>query len=174
MMLLDFPELRQTFEWDCGAKALQATLTYYGIEVREELVIKYAKTNSKEGTSISDMLKVLKKYELDFEERSMSVENLKTYLDKKIPIIILLQAWNGKSTEYSNDFHDGHWVVAIGYDKDRIIFEDPYSFQRTFLKKEELEKRWHGKEEEKKILNYGIAVMGKKSSYSSDKIIHMD
>jgi ABC-type bacteriocin/lantibiotic exporter with double-glycine peptidase domain len=171
---LKFPELRQTYEWDCGAKALQAVLTYYGIEIREELLMKYAKTNSKDGTSISKMQYVLKKFELKFDAKQMTIKDLKNYIDRKIPVIILLQAWNGKILNYTNDFHDGHWVVAIGYDANKIIFEDPYSFERTFLKSKELEERWHAKEKDNIILNFGIAVFGKKPKYNPNKIIHMD
>lgn len=174
MTLLKFPELRQTYEWDCWAKALQAVLTYYGIEIREELLIRYAKTNSKEGTSTRNMINTLKKLKLNVDGRSMTIKDLKEYIDKKIPVIILLQAWNGKHIDYTNDFHDGHWVVAIGYNKNKIIFEDPYSFERVFLIDDELEKRWHAKENWTKILNFGIAVFGKKEIYNPNKVIHMD
>ncbi len=174
MKQLDFPQVRQTYGWDCGAKVLQAVLTYYGIEIREEFLIKYAKSNSKEGTSIPNMIHTLKKFKLKLDARKLTIKDLKDYIDRKIPIIILLQAWNSGNMDYTNDFHDGHWVVAMGYDKNKILFEDPYSFERTFLKNKEFEERWHGKEGREKILNYGIAVFGKKQIYNSKKIIHMD
>ncbi len=174
MKILDFPKLRQTFEYDCGAKALQSVLTYYGIEVAEELLIKLAKTNKKSGTSIKNMTSVLKKYNMQFDEKNMTIKDLKEYINKKIPVIILLQAWNNHTINYSNDFHDGHWVVVIGYGRTKLIFEDPYSFERTFLNNKELDERWHSKENGDKIFNYGIAVYGKKIKYNSKKIIHMN
>ena len=174
MKQLDFPELRQTYEWDCGAKALQAILAYYGIEVREELLIKYAKTNSKEGTSIARIQYVLERFKLKFDAKKMTIKDLKNFIDKGIPVIILLQAWSRKKLDYTNDFHNGHWAVAMGYDTNKIIFEDPYSFERTFLKNKELKERWHAKEKGSIILNYGIAVFGKKRKYNPNKIIHMD
>lgn len=173
MKKLDFPVLNQTYEWDCGPKALQAVLRYYGIDVRAEILIKYAKTDDKEGTLSSNMVNVLKRFKMKIEVKGMTIDDLIYYIDKKTPVIILLQAWGPKGVDYSNDFENGHWVIVIGYDKSRIIFEDPYSFKRTFLKKEELKKRWHSKENNKKILNYGIAVFGKKK-YNPRKIIHMD
>ena len=30
-----FPELRQTYTYDCGVSCLQAVLAYYGIQIRE-------------------------------------------------------------------------------------------------------------------------------------------
>ena len=174
MKILEFPELRQTYEYDCGANALQGILAYYGMEIREELIIKSAKTNKIYGTSIFWMEKTLEKYNLKFDWKKMTVKDLKKYIDKKIPIIILLQARNWKEVDYTKDFKDGHRVVAIWYDWEEIIFEDPYSLERTFLSESELKKRRHSKEKNKKIMNYGIAVYGKKPSYDEDKLIHMD
>jgi len=174
MKLLDFPELRQTYRYDCGAKALQAVLAYYGIEIREELIMKYAKTNSKEGTLLPGMLSVLKKHSLTYDSRKMTLKDVTAYINNNIPVIILVQAWSGKSIDYTNDYHDGHWVVAIGYDTSKIVFEDPYSFKRTYIENKELETRWHSEEDGKKIINHGIAVFGKKSTYNSGNIVHMD
>lgn len=174
MKILEFPQLRQTFEWDCGAKALQSVLVYYGIEIREELLIQYAETNSEEGTSRANMIRVLEKYALHTEAKSMTIEDLRTYIDAETPILILIQAWSEKNIDYTTDFHDGHWAVAIGYDKNTIIFEDPYSFQKVFLSNTELENRWHSEEDGEKVFHYGIAVFGKDPSYDSSKIIHMD
>ncbi|MEK6969387.1 MAG: peptidase C39 family protein [Nanoarchaeota archaeon] len=174
MKQLDFPTLRQTYGYDCGAAALQTILAYYGLNIRGELIIKLAKTNKKKGTSISGMLYVLKKYNLQFDAKKMSMATLKNYLNKKIPVILLLQAWNGKPIDYTSDFKDGHWVVLVGYDKQKFIFEDPYVFEHTFLTEQELKKRWHSEQNGKKIFNYGIAVYGKEPVYNSKKIIHLD
>ena len=174
MIQLDFPGLTQSYEWDCGAKALQAVIAYFGIEIREELLIKYAKTNSKDGTSIADMTNTLKKFKLKFDARNMTINDLKGYIDQKMPILILLQAWSEKKIDYAKAFDHSHWVVAIGYDRNRIIFEDPHAFDRTFLENKELEERWHAEENGTKIFNYGIAVFGKNPNYRNNKIIHMD
>lgn len=174
MKQLNFPDLRQINNYDCGANALQAVLAYYGIEVGEELLLKLAKTDRRKGTTIAGMLNVLKKYGLKFDSDSMTIESLKKYISKEIPVIVLLQAWGKKSVQYANDYHDGHWVVAIGYDDKKIFFEDPYTFKRTFLSNQELEDRWHAKEGDKKVINHGIAVYGKKPTYNYKKLIHMD
>jgi uncharacterized protein YvpB len=41
---------------------------------------------------------------------------------------VLIQAWKDENdtTPYPNDFEDGHYVVAIGYDKKNFFFEDPW------------------------------------------------
>lgn len=176
MVLLDFPELRQTYNYDCGATALEAVLAYYGIEVREELILKCAKTTKKYGTSIDGMVNTIKKYGLNCQSEIMTIENLKGCISKKIPVILLLQAWTDKKhINWLSDNSDEHYVVAIGYDKNNIYFEDPYSFRRTFLPYGELQNRWHDIDEnEKRYINHGIAVFGKKPKFNSKDVIHMD
>lgn len=38
--MLNFPELRQTYGYDCGAKATEAVLAYFGMDIREDLIMK--------------------------------------------------------------------------------------------------------------------------------------
>ncbi len=106
----------------------------------------------------------------------MSLDDVKSYVKKEIPVILLLQAWfENKKTNWVNDWSDGHYVVAIGYLKDKIIFEDPSSFKRTYLKYNELEERWHDVDSDgHKYFHYGIAIYGKPKKYDRDKIVHMD
>lgn len=177
MKLLDFPELRQTYDYDCGAIVLEAILVYYGIEKNEAPLIRMAKTNKKNGTSIKGITKTLTKFGLDYHSRAMTIKEVKEFINKKIPVILLVQAWtNKKNIDWKNSFSEGHYVIAIGYKGKKIIFEDPYSFKRTFLTEEELEERWHGIEERRKnkFHHHGIAVFGKDPIYNSKKIVHMD
>lgn len=172
--LLDFPQLRQSFEYNCGSKALQGVLIYYGIEVREESIMKDANTCHGVGTLICGIESVINKYKLQYDSRVMTVEDIEKHLNQKNPVLILLQAWGDNNPDYENYYEDGHWVVAIGYDKNNIYFEDPYAFKRTFLSKDELMGRWHAKQEDKIIKNHAIAIFGKNPDFDSYEIIHMD
>jgi ABC-type bacteriocin/lantibiotic exporter with double-glycine peptidase domain len=173
MKILSFPEFRQTYEYDCGAKALQAVLEYYGIDVSEGKIINLAKT-TKKGTSPKSVVNVIKRYKLKFKEGQLTISQIKKYLDKRIPVIILLQAWTEKKKfDWEKDWTDGHYVVAVGYGKNKVYFEDPYSVLRTYLTYKELNKRWHDKEDRKEYVHYGIAVYGKKPKFNPNKKIHM-
>jgi len=173
MKILKFPELRQTYTWDCGVCALQSILEYYGLDVRESVIMKLAKT-TKGGTSATGIKRVIKKYGLDFTAGQMTVAQIKKYLDKKTPVILLVQAWSDKKVDWEKDWADGHYVDAIGYDKKRIYFEDPSSVLRTYLTYKEFEKRWHdGSVKGRKYIHWGIAVFGKKPKYNPTKPIHM-
>jgi ABC-type bacteriocin/lantibiotic exporter with double-glycine peptidase domain len=173
MKTLKFPESKQAYFYDCGANALQSVLIYYGVVVREEKIMKLAGTKNK-GTPVAGMKAAAKKLNLDFKAGKMTVRGIKKYLDRNIPVILLIQAWPGKSkTNWKKDWTDGHYVVAIGYDSKKMYFEDPWTDYRTFLAHDELKKRWHASIYGKKHVNWGMAILGLKN-FVPPKPKHMD
>ena len=174
MKILNFPEYRQTYSYDCGAKSAQSVLTYYGIDVQEGKVMKIAGT-TRGGTYIHGITKVMHKYGIKCKVKQMTIEEVKKNINKKRPVILVLQAWkNKKTTKYEKDWKDGHYVVAIGYKKNKIIFEDPSSIERTYLNEDELKKRWHDVDiKGKKYVNYGIICYGRSILFNLKKLIHM-
>ena len=132
MTLLEFPELRQVCSYDCGACSLTSVLTYYGIDAREDQVLKLSGT-TEDGANVADILRVLDHHGLAHKAGYMMAEEVKAAIDRREPVILTLQAYRDSSKPYHECWKDGHYVVAIGYDGDRIIFEDPSSFKRTWL-----------------------------------------
>lgn len=125
MKIKKFLELRQTYFWGCGAKAMQAVLAYYGIDVHEEAIMKLAGT-TKTGTPVKGLKKVVKKYGLKCEAGKMTIEEVKNYIKKRIPVIILLQVWTIKeNVDWGKHWTDGHYAVVVGYNKKKMYFEDP-------------------------------------------------
>ena len=177
MKILNFPDLRQIYDYDCGANAAQSVLDYYGIDKKESEITKIAGT-TKAGTSIKGVIKALKKYGLKTKKGEMTVEQIKKFIDRKIPVILLVQAWTKQEKpDWEKDWKDGHYVIAIGYGKHKFYFEDPTSELRTYMVYKELDKRWHDIDtgiKRKKYVHFGIAVYGKKPSYSLKKKIHME
>jgi predicted double-glycine peptidase len=173
--LLDIPDTRQTFNYDCGAKAVQTVLAYYGVDAREDKLMKQMGT-TEEGTAVVEVIRALEGAGLEVEHGKMTVDRLKEAIDQKWPVILPLQAWaeDPMSIDWVTDEEDGHYVIAIGYDGDRIFFEDPSSFRRVYLSEEEFLKRWHDKDEDGIIYcKYGIVAKGK-PEYDSSKFVHMD
>lgn len=175
MRILDFPVLRQTFSYDCGAKAIQAVLVYYGIEIREDKIIKSART-CEEGTPIDGVVETVNKYGLKYISKKMSISDIKMFINKEIPVIVIIQAWADKeNVDWENSWDYGHYTTVIGYDSEKIYFSDPSSFKRVFLYYEEFEQRWHDVDiNGKKVMNHGIAIYGKKNTYNSKNIRHLD
>ena len=68
-----------------------------------------------------------------------------------------------------------NYVVCIGYSSDRIIFEDPSSYTRTYLSFNELEERWHDRDDNNKKDPESVSIVIKgKPKFKSNKIVHMD
>jgi ABC-type bacteriocin/lantibiotic exporter with double-glycine peptidase domain len=180
--ILEFPELRQVFNYDCGACALQSVLAYYGVEKREdELIAKMETTKTEEiniGTRIAAIKDAALYYGLDCRVvHGMTIEQVTELLDKNIPTIILLQAWRDFTnlSKWKADFKDGHYVVAVGYEGTNMTFEDPSSFCRTYLSFEEMKERWHAVNDknQKDFVSVGIVVIGT-PVFDHNKKIHMD
>jgi predicted double-glycine peptidase len=176
--VLEFPELRQTFNYDCCASALQSVLVYYGIEKRENELMKLLNTTEADGTKLADLKKTIEYYGLECKMiKGMTPEDIVNYIKKKTPVIVLLQAWRDfdANPNWKEDYNDGHFVVAIGYDINKIIFDDPASFCRTYLTFDELRERWHDTNDNniKDPDSIGIVVVGQ-PTFKMDKCIHMD
>jgi len=164
-MIEHFPLLRQAYNYDCGVVAAQAILTYFGFDLRESNLIKISGANKKKGTTIYGITKIFEHFGVKTKVKRLTIKDLKMYLRKKIPVILSLQAQSPRrKVDYENDWVDGHYVVAIGYDSNKIFFEDPsYALSRTFLSYHQLEKRWHDIDGHHKIYeNLSIVPIYKK------------
>lgn len=177
--MLDFPETRQTFNFDCGAAACKAVLNYYGVDIIEADLMKKLGT-CKDGTPADSIVKVCRECELDVKDGVMTVEELKQAVKDGFPVIIALQAWTEEDDiDWTKAWDDGHYVVAVGYGDGKIIFEDPSDFNRQYLSDDELMERWHDtgvdgtSEDGKKFIQYGIVVKGK-PKFESDKAKKME
>jgi ABC-type bacteriocin/lantibiotic exporter with double-glycine peptidase domain len=173
MKILKFPNLRQAYNYDCGASVAQSILAYYGIDEKRGAIMKLAGT-TKSGTRIKGIKKVFKRYGLKTKSGKFTILGLKEYIAQKNPVILLLQAWTkDKKVNWGENWKDGHYVVAIGYDKNKIYFSDPSSVYITYLSEKELKKRWHDRYQNKKYINFAMAVFGKKPAYNPNKKIKM-
>ena len=132
MECIEYPELRQTYCYDCGACALSSVLVYYGIDLREEEIMLMAGT-TEDGTDIGGICEILSHFGFDYVAGKTSIEDIKLAIEHGFPVIITIQAYKSGSKSYSECWDDGHYVVAIGYDKHRIYFEDPANFGHSFI-----------------------------------------
>jgi len=169
--LLDLPNVRQGEKWSCGAIALQTVLVYYGIDEREGDLIDELKTDE-DGTNPDNIVKYCHKIGLKTDVMdNMEVEDLISYIDDEIPVIIEIQAWkDDKKIKYEDDWKSGHFTVVVGYTKKEIILSDPSSFTLTYITFKDLMKRWHDVDGKEKHIQSGIAIYGKKPVFDKDKI----
>lgn len=178
--ILEFPESRQSTNFSCGASSIQSVLYYYGIEVREDKLIKLfdAKPTNivHSGIDPDHMKDKLEKiWKLSVDMRTMSLDDIREYLDRNIPVILAMQAWRGEdrandSIDYSKSYSDGHYIVAIGYSDKHMIFDDPSILSnRAYLPFDELEQRWHDEDYHgNKFEHLGLAVYGKEPVFDKN------
>jgi predicted double-glycine peptidase len=169
---LDFPTARQDNTYNCGSTSVQTMLAYYGIDERQNDLDKELKA-SKDGVSYTNMIEVFNKKGLKTSSGRMNQEILKQFLDKNIPVIILIQAYKNTKTYTRDSYKDGHYVTVIGYDGTKFIVEDPSLNNKIgYIPFNELDIRWHGigQHEKDKLDFFGIAVSGKESKFESGKI----
>ena len=125
--MIDLPSGRQTFDYDCGAKALQLVMAYYGVDVREDELIESLRCDS-DGVSVNKMITVAR--DKGFEVTAgagFSIEQIRQLVDENRPVIVLVQAWAERYMtleDWWKDVDDGHYVVVIGHAGSIIVFED--------------------------------------------------
>jgi predicted double-glycine peptidase len=168
---------RQTFDFDCGAKALQIVMAYYGVDIREDELIQELGTG-KDGTCVDRMISVAEaKGFLVKARQHWSIRDVKHYIDKGHPVIVLLQAWAERYMtlkDWRNDYEDGHYAVVIGHAKGVLLFEDPASFRRTWLREYEFLARWHDSDSNtnRKYEQFGMVLLGREPVKQTAE--HMD
>jgi len=121
MPILTFPDTRQTDDFDCGAAALQSVLCYYGIEFDEAEMVEKLRTDKEEGTRIRNLIWFARSLGLKVQARQMTIADLKAWIDRKAPVILLIQAWTDDAIDLSQTWDQGHYVVAIGYDDESLL-----------------------------------------------------
>jgi predicted double-glycine peptidase len=165
--MLAVPDVRQATDYTCGASALQAVLMYWGIEVREDELAKACRTTANDGTNRHSLIRVAKEYGLQVTAAApMSDATLRRHLDQGHPVILSLQAWSGvDKPDYAKRWEDGHYVVAIGYDQERLYVEDPSILgSKGWMTFKELDARWHDYDSgpDDRYTRLGIVCIGKR------------
>jgi ABC-type bacteriocin/lantibiotic exporter with double-glycine peptidase domain len=157
---------RQTFDFDCGAKALQIVMEYYGVEMREDELLKELKAD-KNGTDYTNMIALAEKKGFQvFASDGVSLDELRSFLGQGYPVIVILQAWADRYMsleDWKLTFDQGHYAVIVDYQEHVIVFEDPASIRRTWLLDEEFLARWHDIDPKthKKVEHFAMVLKGK-------------
>lgn len=142
---IDVPLCRQETEYTCGVACVQSILGCYGFDYRQDELALILETKPKLGTNYEKIILFMKM--IGFEAsyvRNMTIDQLKAFINEGITPLLNIQAWGDNGVDYASDWKDSHYVIACGYDGDRIFFMDPWILGNyTFLPAEELLKRWH-------------------------------
>ena len=175
--MIDLPTGRQTYDFDCGAKALQIVMAYYGIDVREDELREELKCDS-DGVPVRNMISVAEKKGFQVVAKcEVSLDTVRRYVDENHPVIVLAQAWAERYMtlkDWREDNEDGHYAIVVGYNGYAIVFEDPASFRKTWMTEEEFISRWHDVDPRTKerLDHFAMVLLGKQPAR---KVLeHMD
>lgn len=170
--LIKVPLSRQATSYTCGVSALQSVLAFWGEEVREDVLAKSCKSDKRIGTAYQRIADCARSKGFAVEIRkNLQLAELKSILDKKQPVICLIQAWPEREVNYATDWEDGHYVVAIGYDAHNMYFMDPSTLGHyTYIPTGEFEKRWHDTDGKEKLFNFGMLVSKDTPRYNPEEV----
>jgi predicted double-glycine peptidase len=166
--LIPVQDTDQKYDYDCGPGALRAISSYFGIDKDQKDLISLCDAGKRKGTHPDDLVKCAKKLSLSAKmQMNMTLDELLGHLRQGHPVICAIQAWGeeNKDVEY-RQLKSGHYVVAIGFDSKKIIFEDPsMKGTRGTLKYKEFMKRWYDRESYQRhgsgyTPHLGIVVVG--------------
>ncbi len=139
------PLCHQENPYSCGVACVQAILASYGIIYMQDVLAEILKQQPIYGTEYKNILTFLRMlgFQASFH-MEMNVALLKELINSGITPILILQAWKDTSIDYTYDWKDSHYVIACGYDNNRILFMDPWVLgYYTYLPNDILMKRWH-------------------------------
>ena len=180
MKILTFPDARQATPDMCGIASTQAILYYYGFNILQSKLAEMMNMDPESGVQPEQIVKLFKEKDLEADFKKMTLEDVKAYLDKDIPVILLINAWAADyPVDYTNIAEEGHYVVAVGYDDEaeRLICDDPSFLDNWgYIGYDELMTRWrmYASDDVHILENYGIAVYGRPPMFNPRRIMHID
>jgi len=170
LKLIKIPQVTQHTPFHCGAAAMQSVLSYYGIEYYQEDLGKKLGTSPEDGTPVNNMVSFARAEGFDARlHHGMTRDSLQGILDARHPVIVVIQAWAASAdsegskagkVDWKNMWDSGHYVVAIGYDADRVYFMDPLLVSSyAWIPWEEFLDRWHDQGKDGVIVRGGIEMI---------------
>jgi len=136
--MINLKFFKQKEEYTCGPAALRMVFDFFDKKFSEERLKKDLKPNKKIGTKHQALIKeARKKGFYCFVHDNSSMSNLKYFIEKGFPVIV-------HYIEPSDNL--GHYAVVVGFNKKKIILNDPYNGKNFKIKIKEFEKRWRPEE----------------------------
>jgi len=143
---LGVPVVEQATDYSCGPATLTAVLRYWKRPVAcEQELYQPLHTTEKDGTEPFMLEKVARERGLHADYRvGASVGDLRAALAAGTTVIVDLQAWRDTRRPWADDWDDGHYVVLVAIDGDRVYAMDPSADDGfSWLTVGELAERWH-------------------------------
>jgi predicted double-glycine peptidase len=173
------PLMRQDTDYTCGVAALRSILYFYDSadDYSESYLAEELESDPEIGTTIAKIEKFSKSIGYTVQKRSnMTIDDLKALIRDGKPVIVLLQAWRSEPGSWEENWSDGHYAVANGYDEQNIYFMDPSTAGTyTFIPISEFMERWHDVDgEDTRYHQFGMIISKSRPVFNRDIAIHME
>lgn len=178
LKLICVPTVRQATDHTCGVASLQSILMYHGIDCREDILA--GKLNVTDHAKIAEIDRYMTGLGFKVTQyREMSLDDLKKLLDRGLPVLVCVQAWEAPGTTveaYRQCRDSGHWVVAIGCDAANVYVMDPSTLGNyAYVPIDEFVARWHDSADGETFIRFGMTFESAKPPvYRPDEIKKME
>lgn len=124
---LRVPAVAQSTNFSCGPASLAAVLRYWRVWDGQERDLWAAlHTTPTDGTDPQPMADVARGYGLIAAyRRDVTLDELRAALGRGETVILDLQAWPATPVIWAEDWDDGHYVVLVAMNAERIYYMDP-------------------------------------------------
>jgi len=179
--LIRVPLTRQSSDYTCGVAVLQSILYFHDAhdDYFEDTLVKELKTDPVNGTSYKAMADFARSKGYLVDARTeMALDDIRNTVDNGVAgHRSLIQAWAESPVDYSQDWQDGHYAVAIGYDRDTVYLwtHQPWEITRIFRTRNFWD-RWHDEDKGVKLNHFGLIIQreNRKNHYAPDNISRFD
>ena len=113
--MIDLHIGRQTFDFDCGAKALQTVMAYYGVEVREDELMAALGTGE-QGTPVASMVGVARQHPMGEPETAGDLHHERGDSDFLVSVFKVADAFHIAVSHGMRQNHRGKNEVPAGPD----------------------------------------------------------
>lgn len=182
--LIRVPLCRQAKSYTCGVASLQAVLGYYDDPIRQDILEAAVKSSEARGTDYRNIVSFARKRGYTVHTyANLTADRLRAFIDEKKPTILAIQAWADPPVDYKSEWGDGHYVVAVGYDRDNFYFMDPSTLGNfTFIPVGEFLNRWHDLDtvgsarriRYEKLIHFGMVIEKKGPIYDPEAVLPLE
>lgn len=152
---LDLPDVRQSYDYDCGASATQTVCQFYGIgPATEDEYVEALGTTPEGGTPPDSIVTFLTGLGLQVEARNdMTIPDLAA---AGCPVICCIQDYEDEPADIPQE-RAGHYVVVAEATDDTVTLQDP-SAGRVEMPTIDFLARWEDTDGEGQFIHFGITV----------------
>lgn len=118
LSLIKVKYYREEKTYTCGPAALKIAFSHFGKHFSEKELVKFSGGIKVSGTTFEQMKKIAKKagFRVVVAKTGNTWRDLQKFIDMGLPVIVDFRCYG-----------DGHYSVAVGYDKKHIYIMDPAS-----------------------------------------------